>query len=40
MLDTCGDSHDCFNGTMSAFVVVWIGASVATVWWLRTVFTR
>ena len=40
MLDSCGAVGECDSPTMAAFVACWAGASVATVWWLRTVFTR
>jgi len=40
MLDTCGKAGECGRPTMWVFMLVWIGASVATLWWLRRVFTR
>lgn len=40
MLDTCGAAGECGAPTLGAFLAVWVGASVATLWWLRTVFIR
>jgi hypothetical protein len=40
MLDTCGKAGECGRPTMWVFMVVWVGGSVATLWWLRRVFTR
>ena len=40
MMGTCAAESECGRPTMWIFISVWVAASVATVWWLRTVFTR
>jgi NADH:ubiquinone oxidoreductase subunit 6 (subunit J) len=40
MIDTCGGVNECGRPTMWVFMVVWVIGSVATLWWLRRVFTR
>jgi hypothetical protein len=40
MLDSCEVAGQCGMGIIYAFVAVWVIASVATLWWLRRVFTR
>lgn len=40
MLDTCGAAQQCDMGIIYIFVIVWVSASVGTLWWLRRVFSR
>jgi len=40
MMDTCEGAGECWGSTMWVFLAVWTGSSVATLWWLRRVFTR
>jgi hypothetical protein len=40
MLDTCKGEGDCGMPIIYFFLVVWVAASVATLWWLRRVFGR
>jgi len=40
MLDTCGGEAQCDLFIIYVFMVVWVVASIATLWWLRRVFAR
>jgi hypothetical protein len=40
VLASCGDNDDCTSGIFWGMVVLWLGTSLATLWWLRTVFRR
>jgi len=40
MIANCSSDDSCGHWILYMFTVVWIAASVATVWWLRVVFSR
>lgn len=40
MLDNCSAEGQCRMPILYVYIVVWIIASIATLWWLRRVFTR
>jgi len=40
MIANCSDPDQCGYAIMYGFTIVWVVASLATVWWLRVVFAR
>ena len=40
MISACAAGRSCSAAILYVFAVVWITASIATLWWLRTVFAR
>merc|ERR1719285_1350506 len=40
LLSTCGDNGECGSGILWGMIGLWLGTSLATLWWLRTVFRR
>lgn len=40
MIDTCSDAGECRHPIMFVFIAIWVIASLATLWWLRRVFSR
>jgi len=40
LLATCGDNGECGSGILWGMIMLWLVSSLATLWWLRTVFRR
>lgn len=40
LLSTCGDNGECGSAILWGMVTLWLVTSLATLWWLRTVFRR
>jgi len=40
VMSTCGNSNGCSTEIFWGMVFLWLGSSLATLWWLRTVFRR
>jgi len=40
LLSTCGDTNDCGAAILWGMIALWLVSSLATLWWLQTVFRR
>lgn len=40
LLSTCGDTNDCGAWILWSMILLWLFSSLATLWWLQTVFRR
>jgi len=40
LLATCGDNGECGSAILWGMIMMWLVSSLATLWWLRTVFRR
>jgi len=40
LLSTCGDNNECGAAILWGMVMLWLVSSLATLWWLQTVFRR
>jgi len=39
-LSTCGDYNECGAAVLWGMIMIWLVSSLATLWWLQTVFRR
>merc|ERR1719419_2023133 len=40
LLSTCGDKNECGAAILWGMIMLWLVSSLATLWWLQTVFRR
>lgn len=40
LLSTCGDNNECGAAILWVMIILWVVSSLATLWWLQTVFRR
>jgi len=40
LLSTCGDKNECGEAILWGMIMLWLVSSLATLWWLQTVFRR